>query len=232
MCARPISSRSGSRRWARPIPTSNIISARNSRPSTQTGTEDIESLYASYPLVRTRDNNLWLLADIDERSFEDDVGQTASRENRRDAVGTLGLNGNHHDRLWGGGWDFFSLAVSAGDLDIRTDATRALDATTARTNGGYGKLFFMADRLQTIYGPFSLYGDLRGQLASKNLDISEKMELGGAYGVRAYPEGEGLWRRGLHSDDRGPVSPAQVRAEVSGARPAHRLLRYRRGQTV
>jgi hemolysin activation/secretion protein len=29
-----------------------------------------------------------------------------------------------------------------------------------------------------------------GQLASKNLDVSEKMELGGMYGVRAYPEGE------------------------------------------
>ena len=160
------------------------------------GTEDIESLYGSYPLVRTRDNNLWAFADVDERSFEDDIGETASRENRRDAVGTLGFNGNHHDHLWGGGWDSFSLAVSAGDLDIRTDTTRALDATTARTNGGYGKLFFMVDRLQTIYGPFSLYGDLRGQLASKNLDISEKMELGGAYGVRAYPEGEGYGDEG------------------------------------
>jgi hemolysin activation/secretion protein len=27
-------------------------------------------------------------------------------------------------------------------------------------------------------------------MASKNLDVSEKMELGGMYGVRAYPEGE------------------------------------------
>ena len=27
-------------------------------------------------------------------------------------------------------------------------------------------------------------------MASKNLDTSEKMELGGMYGVRAYPEGE------------------------------------------
>ncbi len=39
-------------------------------------------------------------------------------------------------------------------------------------------------------GPFSIYGLIRGQFASKNLDISEKMELGGAYGVRAYAEGE------------------------------------------
>ncbi len=30
----------------------------------------------------------------------------------------------------------------------------------------------------------------RGQWASENLDISEKMYLGGMYGVRAYPQGE------------------------------------------
>jgi hemolysin activation/secretion protein len=42
----------------------------------------------------------------------------------------------------------------------------------------------------------SLYGQVRGQLASKNLDSSEKMELGGAYGVRAYPEGEAYGDQG------------------------------------
>jgi hemolysin activation/secretion protein len=37
---------------------------------------------------------------------------------------------------------------------------------------------------------FSLSASVNGQIASKNLDVSEKMELGGMYGVRAYPEGE------------------------------------------
>jgi hemolysin activation/secretion protein len=54
----------------------------------------------------------------------------------------------------------------------------------------YAKLSFSASRLQNIIGPLSLYGAIRGQVASKNLDISEQMELGGANGVRAYPEGE------------------------------------------
>lgn len=39
-------------------------------------------------------------------------------------------------------------------------------------------------------GPLSLYAGVRGQLAFDNLDSSEKIQLGGAYGVRAYPEGE------------------------------------------
>jgi hemolysin activation/secretion protein len=36
----------------------------------------------------------------------------------------------------------------------------------------------------------SLYASIKGQFAFKNLDVSEKMELGGMYAVRAYPEGE------------------------------------------
>ena len=77
-----------------------------------------------------------------------------------------------------------------GDLDIRSPADRIADAATARSNGHYAVLRASASRLQQVAGPLSLYAAARGQLASKNLDSSEKMELGGAYGVRAYPEGE------------------------------------------
>ena len=45
-------------------------------------------------------------------------------------------------------------------------------------------------RLQSVTDTVSLYAGVSGQVASKNLDISEKMQLGGINGVRAYPEGE------------------------------------------
>ena len=45
-------------------------------------------------------------------------------------------------------------------------------------------------RLQRVTDSVSLYAGINGQVASKNLDVSEKMELGGMYGVRAYPVGE------------------------------------------
>ena len=45
-------------------------------------------------------------------------------------------------------------------------------------------------RLQSVTDTISLYAGINGQVASKNLDVSEKMELGGINGVRAYPEGE------------------------------------------
>jgi hemolysin activation/secretion protein len=98
--------------------------------------------------------------------------------------------------LGGGGWNVFSAGVSIGNLDIESAAERAADALTARSDGGFGKLQANLGRLQTLSGPLSLYGAIRGQLAFDNLDSSEKMELGGAYGVRAYPEGEAYGDQG------------------------------------
>jgi hemolysin activation/secretion protein len=154
------------------------------------GREQIASAYASYPLIRSRDNSLYGIVDVDYRTFHDHIGLTASITDKRAEVATLGLSGNHHDTLGGGGWDTFSVYGDRGDLDIESPDARAADAASARTKGGYEKLYLSVDRLQALTGPLSLYALFRGQIASKNLDISEKMELGGAYGVRAYPEGE------------------------------------------
>jgi hemolysin activation/secretion protein len=162
------------------------------------GTVDIASLFGSYPLIRSRDTNLYALADFDDRRFKDKVGATSSVVDRSAQVAILGLAGDHHDGLWGGGWTSGSVNWSLGDLDIKTPPVRAIDALTARSNGGYNKLAFEIARLQSVGGgPLSLYGEARGQLASKNLDSSEKMELGGAYGVRAYPEGEAYGDEGF-----------------------------------
>ena len=84
----------------------------------------------------------------------------------------------------------YSLAWSTGNLDIRTPDVRAFDAATAQTHGHFSKLAIHAARLQNLSESFSFYASINGQVASKNLDVSEKMELGGMYAVRAYPEGE------------------------------------------
>ncbi len=160
------------------------------------GTADIASIYASYPLIRSRDSNLYLLAGVDAKWFADTLGYIPSMSHRRTQVGSIGLSGDSHDTFGGGGWNIYSASVSFGDLDIRGADSLALDAATARANGGYGKAQLAFSRLQTVAGPFLLYGSIRGQVAFDNLDISEKMELGGAYGVRAYPEGEAYGDQG------------------------------------
>ena len=160
------------------------------------GTANIASVFAGYPLIRSRNTNLRLLGNVDYRTFRDEIDATSSISKRAATVGTIGLSGDHQDQLFGGGWTSFSLMASIGYLDIKTPAVEAIDRITARTSGSYGKLAFQLARLQAIAGPLSLYGEARGQLASKNLDSSEKMGLGGAYGVRAYPQGEGYGDQG------------------------------------
>lgn len=170
---------------------------REFKPLEASGTVDIASLYASYPLIRSHDANLNVLAAFDAKTFRDEVRATSAVTDRTARVATLGLAGDRRDGLWGGGWTSYSVYGGGGDLDIETPAARAADALTARTHGRFGKVSFDVSRLQRLgRSPISLYGEARGQLASKNLDSSEKMELGGAYGVRAYPEGEAYGDQG------------------------------------
>lgn len=171
------------------------------------GTADVASLFASHPLVRSRDTNLNVLAGVDAKFFNDRVGAASTVTRRRANVANLGLSGNHRDHLGGGGSTLFSVGATLGDLDIRSPADRAIDRTTARTNGNYAKLQAGVARLQRLTDTLSLYASVRGQLASKNLDSAEKMQLGGAYGVRAYPEGEGY-------GDQGYVASAEARLQL------------------
>lgn len=172
------------------------------------GTADVAGLYASYPLVRSRRTNLSAVGELNAKWYDDRIDLTNSQSRRMSKTGTLGLNGNSRDGFLGGGLNVASLGWTIGDLNLRTPLDRATDAITARSAGTFNKFNFSVARLQTISGPFELYGAARGQLALDNLDTSEKMELGGAYGVRAYPEGEAY-------GDQGYIATAEGRVMLS-----------------
>jgi hemolysin activation/secretion protein len=89
------------------------------------GNADIASLYASYPLIRSHDSNLYALAGIDTKWFEDKFGFIPSVSHRRAHVANIGLGGDSHDSLGGGGWNAYSGSLSVGRIDIRSDADRA-----------------------------------------------------------------------------------------------------------
>ena len=160
------------------------------------GSADIFSLFGSYPLIRSRNTNLYALGAVEARYLEDRIGITSTITNRNIHSATAGFRGNQRDAIGPGGWSTFSVAATWGKLDIETPEARAVDSASSRRNGQYGKLQFSAAHLQQLIGPLSLYGAIRGQVASKNLDSSEQMALGGAYAVRAYPEGEAYGDQG------------------------------------
>lgn len=179
------------------------------------GTADILSVFGSYPLIRSRRANLNAVAGVEARKLGDRLGSLGTEGDKRIGAGTLGLSGDSLDEFAGGGWNAASLGWTFGHLNLDTPLERTIDAGAARSQGRYGKLQFTAARLHKLSGPLSLYGSLRGQLAFNNLDSSEKMQLGGAYGVRAYPEGEAY-------GDEGYVATLEARLMLSqwtGSRP-------------
>ncbi len=161
------------------------------------GNAQVASIFGSYPLIRSRNSNLSFTAQFDDRKFEDIEGVLNSRTNKTIDAVMLGVHGDHRDDFGGGGYSAYGLTGTYGKLDIHTPLALFVDQLTARTNGHYGKLALNAMRLQRLSDAWSLYAAVRGQLATKNLDISEKMELGGMYAVRAYPEGEAYADEGV-----------------------------------
>lgn len=163
---------------------------REFEPLGANGTARVASIFGSYPLLRSRNSNLYAGLAFDAKTFQDRVNSTASVTDKKAQVLMPSLYGDQRDNFGGGGLSTFSVTWSTGNLDIQTAEARAFDATTARTNGHYDKVAFHAMRLQRVTDSISLAATLNGQFASKNLDASERMELGGMYAVRAYPEGE------------------------------------------
>jgi hemolysin activation/secretion protein len=141
-------------------------------------------------LIRSRSNNLNFQLAYDAKTFQDKVNTTSIVTDKRAGVLISSLNGDHRDNFAGGGINSFSLSWASGNIDLQTSALQAIDAVTVQSNGAYSKLGFNVMRLQSVTDFTSFYTQVNGQFASKNLDVSEKMELGGMYAVRSYPEGE------------------------------------------
>lgn len=153
------------------------------------GTAQIGSVYALYPLQRSRFSNVGAQLAFDYKKLDDRVDAFSSVVNRTLGVWQTGLSGSRYDGLGGGGLNTWSLSAVAGNLSL-DPAAQAIDAATVRTEGSYSKGMMQFSRLQRLADDWNLYAQIGGQAARKNLDSSEKYALGGSSGVRAYPQGE------------------------------------------
>lgn len=165
-------------------------------PRNLSGETRVVSLYGSVPLARSTETNTTLAANLDQKTMKNSLGSLIL-DDRKINMLTLGLSGDRYDN-WGGriGW---SASLSTGDNDLSGDkGYESLDAASAKTGGSFQKLNYGLSRLSLLdsAGKYQLGIALSGQLASKNLDNSEKLQLGGPSGVRAYPLGEGLGDNG------------------------------------
>jgi hemolysin activation/secretion protein len=160
------------------------------------GTAHTAGLHTSWPMVRGLNRNVWLAGSLEYRKLHDDVASTQSDTDKNARAATFDAYGDLADPLLGGGYNTWRVSGSVGHLKIRTPVAAQADAAGPRAAGGYQKLQASAQRLQSITTQTVLSIAMSGQLASKNLDSSEKFVLGGPDGVRAYPQGEGAGDEG------------------------------------
>ncbi len=149
-------------------------------------------LYSTYPALRGLNANLWLRGQFDYRKLKDEVGATESDTRKSAKVALLEAYGDLADALGGGAYNTWRAGFTSGELDIDSADALAYDRAGPRAQGSYQKYELAATRLQAITPQTSAYASLAAQWAGKNLDSSEKFVLGGMYGVRAYPQGEGV----------------------------------------
>ncbi len=154
------------------------------------GQAQTASLGLSWPLERSRQLNLNATLRQEVRHYNNEANGATSSRYRIDAT-NADLSGNVFDALGGGGANSASLSLVAGRVDLSGSPNQAADAQTARTAGHYAKLGLNLTRQQAITEALSLSIAAAWQGASKNLDSSEKIYLGGSAGVRAYPASEG-----------------------------------------
>lgn len=162
---------------------------RNFAPLRAHGGAEVASLYLQQPLLRTRPASWSGTLQYDAKRLHDRIDATGARFDKSLHSLTAGLNGSFTDGLGGGAGNALSVSYTRGELSLDA-ASAAIDTASARSAGGFGKWQASYQRVQNLPAGWSLSLNARAQWAGKNLDSSEKMLLGGAGGVRAYPEGE------------------------------------------
>lgn len=154
------------------------------------GSSDSRGVEAAYPLLRSKPKNLYLNLKYDWKIFDNRSGAETTTHYGIDAL-TVALNGNTFDNWQGGGAITANLSYVHGNVKNKGSPNQEGDSNTLQTAGSFSKIRWNWSRQQTISEALSLVGQWMAQIASKNLDSSEKLYLGGASGVRAYPSGEG-----------------------------------------
>jgi hemolysin activation/secretion protein len=154
------------------------------------GTARAWGLGLVYPLVRSAEFNVRLIANGEYRELEDRIAANDIINEKSAHALQWGASVDLRDAFFGGGLTVAQALMTNGNLRIHTEALATSDAQTARTQGGYKKLSLLVNRLQAVTEDLRLVLNYTGQVSSDNLDSYEKFSLGGISGVRAYPAGE------------------------------------------
>ena len=145
------------------------------------------TVYGLYPVIRSRNLNLFSLVSLDVKKFKDFQAGVPSTKDVTDVQ--ISGSGDARDDLLTGGVSTYELSLVQGRQKGQPKNPDPATFTMLRVN---------LTRLQNVINNRLLvYGAAKAQFAFKNLVNTEQFQIGGPDRVRAYAPGEGTGDTGL-----------------------------------
>lgn len=167
-----------------------VVAGQASEQADYSGDASTFEVGLRYPIIRSSDRNIWLRMGYRSDRFEDRFNGSTIGDKRIHSS-QLSMYGDVIDNWYGGGRSDWSLQWVHGNLNLsRLPQQEQNDRNAFDTAGTFNKLEYALSRHQYLTTDLSVHVGLNGQLASNNLDSSQKFFPGGPNGVRAYPGGE------------------------------------------
>lgn len=145
-----------------------------------------------YPWRRDADHQAAVTLSADTKKFENtsSLGTLSSSYGSTSVAAQVA--GVVREQNPGGGVGRYVVKLTQGNLDLTGSANEALDKKGPQTAGDFYKLKGSATWEQALSTKTTVALTYTAQAASRNLDSSEQMPIGGLDGVRAYATGVGM----------------------------------------
>lgn len=173
-------------------------------PLRATGDSEYYSLGVDQPFIRGRLANVTGRMTLSHKDISDEVATFALKNKRNINAVELGIFADWRDKQEAA-FNQIGFQIKHGYVDFRDDLAELLDDTGARTAGDFLKYSLFASRVQPISARLNLNLHAEYQGSNKNLDIAEKMVIGGINRWRAFADLP-------TSADRGWVAGMELRA--------------------
>ena len=138
-----------------------------------------------YPLIRSDNSSATVSLTADIKNFKNTLTQSQLISNYEVKIAAAQASGFMRDLNLGSG-DIYSLQLSYGSVNLDGPPGLQTDQTNVKTAGGFSKLRVTGTWLQPITAETSAFISYTGQLADKNLDSSDQIQLGGMNGMRVW----------------------------------------------
>ncbi|MDD2888707.1 MAG: ShlB/FhaC/HecB family hemolysin secretion/activation protein [Aliarcobacter sp.] len=158
-----------------------------------TGTAKTIEGKISYPVIRTRTENLNVYTSLLSKDLKDEIKSTNDLTQKDSKSMKVGIDYDKDYVAFNKNTkSIINTYLTYGRLSFDDDAKKATDEAGANTNGNYSKINVDLEHNIAFTPKLSLDSILSLQyaLGNKNLDGSEDLSVGGSNGVKLYPDGE------------------------------------------